>query len=291
LALLTSEFMAKLDGLQVAMRKVLSGRFRGERRSRRKGRSIEFADHREYAFGDDIRFLDWHLLARLDRFFLKLFHDEEELRLHVLVDTSRSMGFGEPQKIDHARRVAAALAYVALSSMNRVKLVALGEPQPRELAWQRGVQSIGRIFTFLEDTEAVGKNVLGPGIRRWVAETHPSGVVILISDLLDREGPVPALRPLVRNVLDTHLIQILSPAEKEPDLVGDFRLIDSEEEDGVDVTGSSALLTAYRRSLTAYLAEIELYARHHGLGHFLTTTDTPFEDLVLQHLRERGIIR
>jgi len=291
LALLTSEFMAKLDGLQVAMRKVLAGRFRGERRSRRKGRSVEFADHREYAFGDDIRFLDWHLLARLDRFFLKLFHDEEELRLHVLVDTSRSMGFGSPEKIDHARRVAAALAYVALSSMNRVKIVALGEPLPRELTWQRGVQSIGRIFTFLEETCAGGRNVLGPGIRRWVSETRPSGVVILISDLLDRNGPVPALRPLVRNVIDAHLIQILSAEERDPDLVGDYRLIDSEEKDGVDVTGTAALMAAYRRNLTSYLSEIEAYSRRHGLGHFLTTTDTPFEDLVLHHLRERGLLR
>jgi len=244
LALLTSEFMAKLDGLQIAMRKVLAGRFRGERRSRRKGRSIEFADHREYTFGDDIRFLDWHLLARLDRFFLKLFHDEEELRLHVLVDTSRSMAFGTPEKIDHARRVAAALAYVALSSMNRVKVVAIGEPRPRELEWQRGVPSIGRIFTFLEETAAEGRNVLGPGIRRFVSETRPSGVVVLISDLLDRNGPVPALRPLVRNVLDTHLIQILSAEEKDPDLVGDFRLVDSEEKDGVDVTGTPQLMAA-----------------------------------------------
>ena len=289
--LLSSEFMAKLDGLQVAMRKVLSGRFRGERRSRRKGRSVEFADHREYAFGDDIRFLDWHLLARLDRFFLKLFHDEEELRLHLLVDTSRSMAFGQPEKIDHARRVAAALAYVALSSMNRVKIVALGEPTPSELPWQRGVQSIGRIFGFLEGIEPAGKNLLGPGVRRWVSEARPSGVVVLISDLLDRDGPVPALRPLVRNTLDAHLIQILSAEEKDPEIEGDYRLVDSEIGDGVDVTGTQALMAAYRRNLTAYVAEIEAYARRHAIGHFLTTTDTPFEDLVLQHLRERGIIR
>ena len=117
-----------------------------------------------------------------DRFFLKLFHDEEELRLHLLVDASRSMAFGEPQKIDHARRVAAALAYVALSSMNRVKIVALTDEAPTELTWQRGVQSIGRIFGFLEGLEPGGKNALLPGIRRWVSETRPSGVVVLISD-------------------------------------------------------------------------------------------------------------
>jgi uncharacterized protein (DUF58 family) len=291
MALLSSRFMAKLDGLQVAMRKVLAGRFRGEKRSRRKGRSVEFADHREYAFGDDIRFIDWHLAARLDRFFLKLFHDEEELRLFVLVDASKSMAFGEPQKIDHARRVAAALAYVGLSSMNRVKLVALAEDAPVELAWQRGVQSIGRVFQFLEDVEPGGKNALRAGIGRWVSESRPSGVVVLISDLMDREGPIPIVKPLVRNVLDAHLLQILTTEEVDPELAGDFRLIDSEEKDGVDVSGTPQLIAAYRRNLTSYLAQIEEYARRRGLGYLLTRTDVSFEDLVLRHLRERGLLR
>lgn len=290
MSLLSSAFMARLDGLQVAMRKVLAGRFRGEKRSKRRGRSVEFADHREYAYGDDIRFLDWHLVARLDRFFLKLFHDEEELRLHILVDASRSMGFGAPTKFEHARRVAAALAYVGLSSMNRVKVVLLREAGIAEIPWLRGVQSAGRIFKFLESAEPEGRNALVSGIRRYVSETRPSGVVLLLSDLMERDGPEAPLRPLVRPMIDAHLVQILSPAEIEPDLEGDVRLLDSEERDAVDVSATPDLFAAYKRNLASYLSAIEEYGRAHGLGYLLTSTDVPFEDLVLRHLRERGVL-
>ena len=291
MALLSSGFLAKLDGLQLGMRKVLTGRFRGERRSRRRGRSVEFADHREYAFGDDIRFLDWHLLGRLDKLFLKLFHDEEELRLYLLVDTSRSMAFGEPTKLAHAARVAAALAYVSLASMNRVKVVLLAEGGPVELGWQRGIPSAARIFDFLEAAEPAGKNALAPGIRRWLGEARPSGLVVLLSDLLDRDGPLPALRPLVRPMLDTWLLQVLSAEELDPDLLGDLRLLDSEERDGLDITATTRLLDAYRRNLAHYVSEIEEYARRRGLGHVMLSTATPFEDIVLGVLREEGILR
>jgi uncharacterized protein (DUF58 family) len=291
MALLTPEFMARLDTLQVGMRKVLAGRFRGERRSRRRGRSVEFADHREYAYGDDIRFLDWHLFARMDRLFLKLFHDEEELRVHLILDGSASMDFGDPTKFQQARRVAAAIAYVALSSMNRVKVVVLEENGLSELPWQRGPQAAGRLFGFLEAAEPKGRNALGPGLRRFAAEGRPSGVVVLLSDLLDRGGAVHPVKALVRPSVDAHIIQILTPEELEPELVGDFRLLDSEEADAVDVAGTTGVLRAYQRNLAAYLKELQDFARSRGLGYLLTRTDTPFEDLVLTHLREKGILR
>ncbi len=289
--LLTGEFMARLEGLQIGMRKVLSGRFRGERRSRRRGRSVEFADHREYVYGDDIRFLDWHLMGRLDRLFVKLYHDEEELRLTVLVDGSASMGFGRPAKIELARKVAAALGYVALASMSRVKVVALEEEGPRELPWQRGLPAAGRLFRFLEEIPAAGRNALVPGLRRWLAEARPSGVAVLVSDLLLREGPRPLLRLLVRPALDVHLIQVLSREELEPDLAGDLRLVDSEERDGLDVSVTAGLVRAYRRNLAAYLSGIEDYARRRGLGYLRCSTGVSFEDLVLRHLREQGVLQ
>jgi uncharacterized protein (DUF58 family) len=291
MALLTSEFMAKLDGMSVAMRKVLAGRYRGERRSRRRGRSVEFADYRDYVWGDDLRFLDWHLLARLDRLFLKLYHDEEELRLTVVLDTSRSMAFGEPTKIHHARRAAAALAYVGLSSLNRVKVLLLSETNPRQSPWLRGVQSAGRVFDLLESARPDGPNALHTGLRRYVSEARPSGVLLLVSDLLDRDGAVPALKPLVRPMLDVHLIQILAPDEVQPDLDGDLKLVDSEIGDAVEVTATASLREIYRRNLAAYLGDIEAYARRHGIGHIFTTTAVSFEDLVLRQMRSQGVLR
>ncbi len=291
MALLSPDFMNRLDTLQVGMRKVLAGRFRGEKRSKRRGSSVEFADHREYAYGDDIRFLDWHLYARMNRLFLKLFHDEEELRVHLLIDGSKSMDFGDPTKFHQARRVAAAVAYVALSSLNRVKVAVITASGISELTWLRGAQSAGRLFRFLETAQPGGRNALGPGLRRYMAESRPSGVLILLSDLLDRAGPVSPLKSLVRPTLDAHLIQILTPGELEPELVGDYRLLDSEEGDAVDVAGTSRVLAAYHRNLTAYLTEMRDFCRTRSLGYLLTRTDTPFEDLVLTRLREKGILR
>ncbi len=290
MTLLSAEFLGRLARLSLRTRKVSPGRFRGERRSRRRGRSVEFADHRDYARGDDLRFLNWNLLARLDRLFLKLYHDEDELRVHVLLDASRSMDFGRPRKFDHARRAAAALAYVALASGNRVRVEVLAESAPPPLPFVRGLKSSARLFDALSAAEPAGRNVLTTGLRRYVLERRPAGLLVLLSDFLDRDGPEALLRPLVRPGLDVHLVQILAPEETDSDLEGDLRLIDSEERDAIDVSLTARTREAYRRRLEAYLAALSSFAARHGMVHALATTAVPFEDLILRHLREEGVL-
>src|SRR4249919_2836059 len=123
--LLDSAFMARLDQLDVMSRKVLAGKLKGERRSKRRGQSVEFADYRNYVVGDDLRFIDWNIYARLDRLFLKLFLEEEDLSLYILVDVSKSCDFGDPAKAFYMKQVAAALGYIGLVNYNRVHISAM----------------------------------------------------------------------------------------------------------------------------------------------------------------------
>src|SRR5216117_2739831 len=125
--LLTSEFMARLDQLDVMSRKLLAGKMKGERRSKRRGQSVEFADYRNYVVGDDLRFIDWNIYARLDRLFLKLFLEEEDLSLYVLLDVSKSCDYGDPHKAMYLKRVAAALGYIGLVNYNRVTVAAMAD--------------------------------------------------------------------------------------------------------------------------------------------------------------------
>jgi uncharacterized protein (DUF58 family) len=289
-SLLSPEFLARLAGLGLRTRKTTAARERGERRSRRRGRSVEFADYRDYARGDDVRFLDWNLLARLDRFFLKLYHDEDELRVHLLLDASRSMAFGEPVKFDHAVRTAAALGAVAIAARHRVRLAVLSEEGAPASPWLRGPPGLGRLFALLEAVRPAGRNALHDGVRRYVMTARPTGLLVLVSDLLDREGVEPVLRALVRPGLDVHLVQILALAETSPELAGDLRLVDSEERTGLDVDAVPRTLLAYRRKLAAYLAGIDTFALSRGFARAIVTTDVSVEDLVLRHLRERGLI-
>src|SRR5437764_15141975 len=125
--LLDPGFMARLDQLDLISRKLLAGKMKGERRSKRRGQSVEFADYRNYVVGDDLRFIDWNIYARLDRLFLKLFMEEEDLSLYVLVDVSKSTDYGNPHKAIYLKRVAAALGYIGLVNYNRVNIVAMAE--------------------------------------------------------------------------------------------------------------------------------------------------------------------
>src|SRR5580698_9752869 len=125
--LLDPSFMSRLDQLDILSRKLLAGKLKGERRSKRRGQSVEFADYRDYVVGDDLRFIDWNIYARLDRLFLKLFFEEEDLSLFILVDMSKSCDFGNPNKALYIKKVAAALGYIGLVNYNRVHIVAVAD--------------------------------------------------------------------------------------------------------------------------------------------------------------------
>jgi uncharacterized protein (DUF58 family) len=291
-ALLEKDFLKRLEHLEIAARKVRRGVRRGERISRRRGSSVEFADHRPYVRGDDLRFLDWSILGRLDRLMVKLFHDEEDLTVHLLVDTSNSMAFGEPSKLLYALRIAAAVGYVALAGQCRVRPALLGAGGRLESpGYLRGMHAANRLLSTFEGAKPGGPNALRDGLRRFASEVRPRGVVVLVSDLMDRDGVDDALSALSRNPGDLFAVQVLDPFELAPGLDGEFRLVDSEDGSRAEVSATAEVREAYGRRLDAYLAAVDLACRRRGVRRMVAPTDLPFEKLVLEVLRARGLLR
>jgi uncharacterized protein (DUF58 family) len=289
--LLDPQFLIKLEQLELVSRKIFLGLMKGERRSKRKGQSVEFADYRNYVKGDDLRFLDWNLYARLDRLFLRLFMEEEDLHFYVLIDNSLSMDFGTPSKLLYAKQIAAALAFVGLVNMDRVVIEAFNERLTQSLPAVRGRKSLFRVLDFLNKLEPAGPSDLREAMRTFSLKSSGKGVVVLVSDMMDKGGYEDALRYLVARQFDIYVIQILSQEETDPEIVGDLKLIDIEDSDEAEVTVSAPLIARYKQNLAAYQSAIQSYCNRRGISFMFTSNQVPFDRLVLTYLRQRGLVR
>lgn len=289
--LLDPDFMARLEQLEIVSRKIHAARQKGERKSRRKGESAEFADYRNYVVGDDLRHIDWNVYARLDRLFLKLFLEEEELNVSVLLDVSGSMATGEPSKARYAKRVAAAMGYIGLCNYDRVNLYAYADRLVGRLVGLRSRRMTPQMLRFLEDQPVEGRSHLAAASRQFALRHTQKGIVIVLSDLMDKGGFADGLRYLVGRQLDIFVLQVLSPQELEPELTGDLRLVDCEDEDVAEVTISKPLLDRYKANLQAYCESIRDHCLQRGITYLLAPTQHPFETLVLNYLRGRGLLR
>jgi uncharacterized protein (DUF58 family) len=289
--LLSPEFLAKLEQLELVSRKIFLGRFKGDRLSKRKGTSVEFADYKNYVVGDDLRFLDWNLYARLDRLFLKLFQEEEDLHFSILLDNSLSMDFGSPSKLHYAKQVAAALGFVGLVNLDRVALEVFNADVDQTLAPLRGRRSLWRMLDFLEKVGPAGPGNLRQSMRTFSLKSSGRGVVVLLTDFMDKEGFEEPLRYLAARQLDVYAIQILCQEEVEPEVTGDLRLIDIEDNDATEITVSAPLLKRYKQNLAAYQQALQEFCARRGIVYLNTTNQVPFEQLVLTYLRQRGLVR
>jgi uncharacterized protein (DUF58 family) len=289
--LLTPEFMAKLGALGVVSRKILAGKLRGERRSKKRGESLEFADYRQYSQGDDLRRIDWNLFGRLERLFLKLFLAEEDLSVYVLVDGSRSMNFGSVNKFDYARKVAAAIAYVGICNLDRVTLTIDCGGKEHNLSNIRGKKQVFRLFSFLSTIEPDGKTNLLETARRFVIRNRRPGVLLLISDFLDPEGYEGPLKTLVSRRMDVFAVHVLAREEIEPVLTGDFLLQDSETGEKLDVTASRRLVENYQKTVRGFCSSLQQFCSARGIAYLFASTDLPFEALVLNYLRTAGLVK
>src|SRR5262249_45462075 len=233
--LLDSQFLARLEQLELVSRKIFLGRMKGERRSKRRGQSVEFMDFRNYVVGDDLRFLDWNLFARLDRLFLRLFLEEEDLHFYILIDNSLSMDFGTPTKLQYAKQIAAALAFVGLVNMDRVVIEAFNDRLTQSLPPARGRRSPWRVLDFLQNIEPAGPSDLRKALRTFSLKSSGKGVVVLLGDLMDKGGYEDALRYLLARRMDIYVLQILAQEEIEPELIGDLKLIDAEDADEAEI--------------------------------------------------------
>lgn len=282
-------FMAKLDRLDVISRKILSGKMKGERRSKRRGQSVEFADYRNYVVGDDLRFIDWNIYARLDRLFLKMFLEEEDLALYILVDTSLSTNYGEPNKLYYSKQVASALGYIGLVNYNRVTVAAIGETVTADTGGLRGRRNVPRMLDFLDKLEPTGQSDFGEACKKFALRNRSKGVCVVISDFFDKSGFENGLRYVTSGRYDLFAVHVLSPQEIEPDLKGDLKLIDLEDADAAEVSITGQLLEKYKANLNAYCLALKNYVTKRGGTYLFSSTRVPFETLVLNYLRERGL--
>ncbi len=290
-SLLSPETLGRLERLELVTRKIFRGQLKGERRSRRKGQSVEFADHRNYVSGDDLRFIDWNLYARLDKLFLRLYQEEEDLHFYALVDTSPSMMFGQPTKYRFAQKMAAALGYIGLCRSDRIKVEALTDQPAGPTAGLRGKASLWRLLKHLENLPTTAHTSLEAGVKKFCIRNPGKGIVVLLSDMMDKNGYENAIRALVARQYDVYVIQIFSPEELEPELVGDLQLIDCEDGDLADISVSPRLLQRYKATLQAFVAEIRQFCSRRGIVHMTCSTDQDVDVLVASYLRSRGLVR
>lgn len=290
-ALLSPELVAQLERLELVSRKIFRGRWKGDRRGMRKGPGVELADARNYVPGDDLRFVDWNTYARLDRLFLKMFFEEEDLRFYALLDDSRSMDFGTPTKLDYARQLAAALGFIGLVRADRVRIETLGQPASRPAPFFRGRQSVPRMLEHLGKIVPGDSCPLAQGAKNFCIRNPGQGVVVLISDLLDKRGYADALAYLASRQMDVYVVQVLSAAEIEPDIRGDVKLVDSEDGDVVDTSASAPLVARYRKNLTAFVDGARAFCTRRGMSYLLADPRLPVERLVSDYLRKRGLVR
>ncbi|MEM1166746.1 MAG: DUF58 domain-containing protein [Planctomycetota bacterium] len=317
--LLPAALMRRLERLDIRSTKLFPGKLQGERRSKRRGQSVEFDDFRRYTPGDDPRFIDWNAYARFGKLFLKLFLEEEDLAVHVVLDASASMDAGLPNKLGFAARLAASIGHIALAKQNRLSVTIFGHPgmtRPAQLPERRGRHHTTRLLRFLMD-EALPMAERGsrsgpesgptgpdaefePTVRAIGAGGRTKGVVVILSDFLFAEGYAGGLTALAAagSSFDVYAVQTLAPAELDPraelgadgGLGGDLRLTDIETGGTAEVTVSADLIRAYRRRVDAYLNDLSSYCLARGMRHIVATSDTTIESLLLGTLRKAGAV-
>jgi uncharacterized protein (DUF58 family) len=289
--LLSPELLAQLERLELVSRKIFRGRLKGERRSTRKGQSVEFADFRNYVPGDDLRFIDWNTYARLDRLFLKMFFEEEDLHFYTLIDASPSMGFGTPTKLRYAKQLAAALGFIGLVRADRVRIETLGQPASRPAPVFRGRQSLWRMQSYLDTIEPDQSGSLEQGVKNFCIRNSGKGIVVLLSDLMDKQGYTQALKYLLSRQMDVYVIQILSAEEIDPDVKGDLKLVDCEDDDVAEITANGPLMKRYQKTLSAFVEGAREFCSRRDMNYLLASNQVPVEQLVSSYLRKRGLVR
>lgn len=297
--LLNPSLLRQLEQLQLLATRRAKSSSRGERRSRARGQSVEFADYRNYVPGDDFRYLDWNLFGRFERLFLKLYEEERELPVRIYLDCSESMSFGTPSKFQFALQLAAAIGYVALCGFDRVSVrpfPSLHESMPEgELARRAALQSVrGKksAMQFLGNLSALstgGAASVNQSLRRAAAESRSTGLAVVISDFLDPEGYEQGLSALLGRGHEVDVLQVLAPEEISPAAYGDLRLVDSETGQMQEVTFGKYRLKAYQKTLNGFLGRFKEFCTARGICYMQTRSDADLRELLLKRMRNAEV--
>lgn len=285
MSLFDSEFLKRLEYLSLVSKRMFRGQLLAQRRTKQMGGGIEFADHREYSHGDDLRYLDWNVYARYGDLLLKRFQEEEDLHVYILLDASPSMN----AKFDYARRVAAALAYIALADLDRVGIYAYSDELIDEMPMTRGKDRVLSVLRFLEGLKTSGTRTdLARVVRGLVNRAQRTGLVIIISDLFDQDGFKQGVDLLRHRRFEPHVVQLHTEEEANPKMLGDIELQEVETGDLRKLTITERKLKQYAQLFQEFLGEIDTYCRTYSLSNTRTTIDLPFDELILRMMRAAG---
>lgn len=284
------DFLTKLEYLSIMSKRVFRGSLLAQRRTMQLGSGIEFSDHREYATGDDLRYLDWNVYARHGDLLLKRFQEEQDLHVYLMVDCSRSMGFGDPPKFDLARQLTAALAYIALADLDRIAVVAYANDIISEFPVTRGKARILALMKYLESLATVGTDTnLSKAVQGLLHRGTRNGLVVVLSDLFDQNGFARGFDQLRSRRFEAHVLQLHDPKEADPKLLGDAELEDVENGSIRMVTINERMLRRYKQLFTDHQTSVRDYCRRYGLSCTQSPSIVPFDELVMTMMRSAAI--
>jgi uncharacterized protein (DUF58 family) len=289
--LFDDDFQKKLESLAIVSRRIFAGRMRAERRSKKKGSGVEFADHRDYTAGDDFRSVDWSIYQRFGKLLVRLYEEEEDLSIYFIVDASTSMSFGDGKKFDQARRLAAALAYVGLANLDRVTIVSATDAVVARMPTTRGKGRIFKVFEFLSELAPGGTTDLGDAMKTFVAQHKRRGLAVLISDLYDPAGFERGINTLRFAKFEPFVLHVVDQREARPELKGDVRLYDCETGEEREVTVTDSLLDDMAQAFNDYQKSIERFCTSRQVPYFAADVGIPFDELVLRVFRRGGFLR
>lgn len=289
-SLLEPSLQRRLEALALVARRRYAGRLRAERRSATVGSGVLFADHRPYVPGDDFRAIDFGVYERSRKLHIRLFEQEEDLSVHLLVDTSASMRFGSPQKLETAKRIAACIGYVALARLDRVSVVAFGSKTEERLPPIRGKNRALRLLSFLESLEASGTTDFETALKAFSIEHERRGIVVVLSDFYDPRGVGRGLDRLRYGRFEPHVVHLVDDQERKPVMRGDLRLVDAETRRTLDVSMTPQLIAAHVEKLDAHKHALTEYCREKRIPYHEVAVTAPVEDVVLRVLRRGGLV-
>jgi uncharacterized protein (DUF58 family) len=289
--LFDDKFQRKLEYLALVSRRVFAGRLRAERRTKKSGSGVEFADHRDYQPGDDFRYLDWNVYQRFEKLLVRLYEEEEDLAIYFILDTSASMAFGDGRKLRYAKKVCAALAYVGLANLDRVTMVTTSDRVMERMPETRGKARIFKAFRFLREVKAEGTTDLGDAMKAFVAQNKRRGLAVLVSDLYDPRGFEKGINVLRYNKFDPFVVHVTDPGEGKPKLNGDVLVYDCETGDEREVTVTAKVLSLFGEAYAGYVADIDRFCATHQVPYVTASVDVAFDELILRVFRRGGFLR
>jgi uncharacterized protein (DUF58 family) len=289
--LIDAELMKKIERLSISSKRMFPGTMKGKRRSPKRGSSVEFADYRDYQLGDDFRFVDWNIYARLDRLFLKTFVEEENIFIHILLDSSVSMTFGSPSKLEYGKRVAAVLGYIGLVGLDMVTVSSFAEDVTGQIRPLRGKDRIFTLLDFLENIQPSQQTRMDASLQRYVLKMSQAGVAIVISDfLVPQAGYEAGLKALMYKNFDVNVIHVMSEDELHPLLSGELKLRDAETGETKEITVTDRVLEEYQKRLGRFCEDLNQFCARNNITYLRVSTSLPFEDLILRVLRREQVL-